>query len=137
MLDHLNTKNLLRRKTMVLPEYRCILYNSGCEETLVHLFFGCSFSQWCWRFIGISWDLNLMTLDMIMEGRRSFNSTFREISMLACWSIWRHLNEIIFYSGTLSLGRWKCIFREEFSLILCRAKPSLKLELEKWFCNFS
>jgi hypothetical protein len=78
-----------------------------------------------------------MTLDMIMQGRRSFNSrTFREISMLPCWSIWRHQNEIIFDSGTLSLGRWKSIFREEFSLTLCRAKPSLKLELENWFCIF-
>jgi hypothetical protein len=83
--DWLNTRNLLRRKTMVLPNYNCVLCVSGSEETLVHLFFSCSFSQWCWRFVGINWDLSLMTSDMIIAGRRLFHSRiFREMSTVAC-----------------------------------------------------
>jgi hypothetical protein len=91
---------------MVLPNYNCVLCVSGSEETLVNLFFSCSFSQWCWRFVGINWDLSLMTSDMIIAGRRLFHSRiFREMSMVACWSIWRLRNEIIFDNGTLSLSR--------------------------------
>jgi hypothetical protein len=35
------------------------------------------------------------------------------------------------------LRRWKMIFKEQLSLITHKAKPSLKLELDQWFCNFS
>ncbi|RCV38080.1 hypothetical protein SETIT_8G113200v2, partial [Setaria italica] len=106
-------------------------------ETLAHLFFTCTFSQWCWRFLHIRWDLSQVGVDMIIAARRDFNSRiFREILMVACWAIWKHRNEVIFDGVPLSLGRWKSIFREEFSIILHRAKPYLKLELETWFCNF-
>lgn len=45
--DRLNTRNILRRKRRVLDDYSCALCSSNSEETLVHLFFTCSFSQWC------------------------------------------------------------------------------------------
>nr|TKV93592.1 hypothetical protein SEVIR_9G235725v2 [Setaria viridis] len=49
-----------------------------------------------------------------------------------------HRNDIIFDGHVLSLGRCmeRHIFKEEFALTLHRAKPSLKLELGSWFCNF-
>ena len=37
--DRLSTRNILRRKTMVLDSYACELCNTGQEEMLEHLFF--------------------------------------------------------------------------------------------------
>jgi hypothetical protein len=34
------------------------------------------------------------------------------------------------------LSRWKVLFIEEFKLLLIRAKSTLGVELEYWFCNF-
>lgn len=74
--------------------------------------------------------------ERIVESR-SFNSViFREIVLVASWAIWTHRNEVIFYGVPLSLRRWKKLFQEEFSLVIYRAKPSLKPVLQSWLCNF-
>ncbi|KAF8668063.1 hypothetical protein HU200_052458 [Digitaria exilis] len=90
----------------------------------MHLFFLCPFSQWCWRFLSIQWDTSLVFMEMIIQSRRDFQSkVFREIIILAVWAIWTHRNE-------------RSIFTGEFRLIIYRAKPSLKLELEDWLSSF-
>ena len=64
--------------------------NSGCEETLLHLFFSCPFSQDCWNTLHIHWNLNLDPLDMVIEARTTFgHCIFREIMITACWIIWK------------------------------------------------
>ncbi|RCV07305.1 hypothetical protein SETIT_1G233200v2 [Setaria italica] len=87
------------------------LCSASVEETSNHLFFTCSFSQWCWRLLYVlRWNLNLMCLDRIVESRRDFGSRiFREILILACWAIWKHRNEVIFDGVAISLQRWKHI----------------------------
>ena len=40
--DRLNTRNLLRRKSFVLEDYNCALRGCQQEETLYHLFWGCT-----------------------------------------------------------------------------------------------
>jgi hypothetical protein len=35
------------------------------------------------------------------------------------------------------LDRWKIIFKEEFRLLLHRAKPTLGVELDTCLCNFN
>ena len=82
---------------MVLEDYNCVLCSRSCEETLLHLFFKCPFSQDCWNSIPISWNLNLPPLDMVIEARSNFDSPiFREIFISACWTIWKARNGIIF-----------------------------------------
>ncbi|KAF8701225.1 hypothetical protein HU200_033710 [Digitaria exilis] len=82
------------------------------------------FSQWCWRFLHIQWDTSLEFMEMIIQSRRDFQSkVFSEIIILAVWAIWAH-------------RRWRSIFKEEFRLIIYRAKPSLKLELDDWLSSF-
>ena len=49
--DRINTRNLLRRKNMELENYNCVLCNSDCEETSMHLFFECHFSTAYWNTI--------------------------------------------------------------------------------------
>lgn len=68
--DRLNTCNLLRRKHMFLLDYTCVLCPSGMEETLVHLFLTCAFSQACWRELGIVWNLSLLVPNMILDARQ-------------------------------------------------------------------
>jgi hypothetical protein len=44
---------------------------------------------------------------------------------------------VTFDNASVSLGRWKHRFKTEFKLMLHRAKPTLRVELENWFCNFA
>jgi GH15 family glucan-1,4-alpha-glucosidase len=43
--DHLNTRELLKRKNMDLTNYNCVLCNCNSEKSLFHLFFDCPFSK--------------------------------------------------------------------------------------------
>lgn len=52
------------------------------------------------------------------------------------WAIWKHMNEIVFDGVPLSLRRWKHIFKDEFGLVVIRAKPTLKMVLDSWLSNF-
>jgi hypothetical protein len=56
--------------------------------------------------------------------------------MIVEWSIWCHMKVIIFDRESVSLGRWKEGFKDEFSLITRRAKPSTNILLNSWLCNF-
>jgi hypothetical protein len=52
--------------------------------------------------------------------------------MVAGWTIWCHSNAIIFDGASLSLGRWKEAFKDEYSLIIHRVKPSTMSLLNNW-----
>ena len=108
---------------MVLEDYNCVLCSRSCEETLLHLFFKCPFSQDCWNSIPISWNLNLPPLDMVIEARSNFDSPiFREIFITACWIISTTRNKVIFDQGQVNLNGWKREFKEEFGLVCTKAK---------------
>uniref|UniRef100_A0A8R7TS57 Reverse transcriptase zinc-binding domain-containing protein n=1 Tax=Triticum urartu TaxID=4572 RepID=A0A8R7TS57_TRIUA len=49
--DRVNTRNLLKRKSMFLNLYECALCNDKTEETSLHLFWDCPFSMQCWNSI--------------------------------------------------------------------------------------
>jgi hypothetical protein len=49
--------------------------------------------------------------------------------------IWCHRNVIIFDGASTSLGRWKEAFKDEFALIIHRAKPMTKILLTNWLSN--
>jgi hypothetical protein len=44
----LNTRALLKRKNMQLPDYTCVLCACTVEEDLIHLLFQCPFALACW-----------------------------------------------------------------------------------------
>jgi hypothetical protein len=98
----------------------------GLEETCMHLFFECTFSQDCWTFLGIFWNLNLPPLDMVIEARTNFgNIIFREIVIAACWIIWTSRNRLIFDNIPCNMDNWKARFKEDIGLICIKAKPNL------------
>ena len=56
--DRLSTRNILRRRHMLLDSYSCVLCNSLVEESVDHLFADCSFARMCWDFIHIDIPLD-------------------------------------------------------------------------------
>lgn len=38
---------------MVLEDYNCVLCQPAVEESLIHLFLACPFSQSCWATLGL------------------------------------------------------------------------------------
>lgn len=141
--DRLNTRNILRRKHMAMDCYNCVQCVENCEETLWHFFFDCHFSLL--DFLGITWDTSLQPPEMILRAREDFRSCiFREVLIIACWSIWCHGNSIIFYNGTLSFMRWRNFFERKMNPVALRVKPEFSNKITNWlsslqffFCNFS
>ena len=67
------------------------------KKPLNIFFFTCPFSQDCWAYLGIGWNLNLPPLDMMIEARTAFgNVIFGEIVITTCWVIWTSRNRLIF-----------------------------------------
>lgn len=123
---------------MHLDDYTCVLCASNIDETLLHLFFDCSFSRQVWHLLGINWDTILEPNEMLLQGRQSFGSKiFREVIMVAVWSIWCHRNRIIFNQATTCIVRWKTFFKEEMELVMLKVKPTVKVLLEEWICNIN
>lgn len=51
--DQLSTRNILRRKNMVLETYNCVLCSLPIEETSDHLFLHSAFAMDCWNLLGV------------------------------------------------------------------------------------
>lgn len=139
MLDRLNTRNLLKRKNMFLPSYSCVLCNGDVEETAEHLFFGCPFSDRCWRLVDINWDLSIPFPDRMRIAKASFGNPriFMEITLVAAWCIWSVRNGIIFYGATLSCGGGSVSFERSFLLLCLGVSPQRNLLLRTGFLFFS
>jgi hypothetical protein len=72
-------------KKMSLPSYTCVLCVENLEEDIRHLFFVCPFSDACWTYLGVQWDLSLDFEAMVLHARLHFNSMiFREIVIIGC-----------------------------------------------------
>lgn len=121
---------------MHLSSYFCAICNINAEESIMHLLFECPFSQSCWwNLIGVSWNLVLPPLDMIIEARMKFGAAiFREVVISAGWCIWISRIGVLFDNKPCNITSWKIHFKEEIGLICIKAKPSragsLKLSLE-------
>jgi hypothetical protein len=85
--NRLNTRNLLKRKNMDLQDYNCVLCTRKVEEDLMHLFFECPFSKWCWRLLNVPWNTSLPLQDMLIRGRRQFNSIAMPSSLMGHQSL--------------------------------------------------
>lgn len=57
--DRPSTRELLRRKNMLLQDYSCSLCNGSTEESSTHLFLECSLASQCWAWINIQVDSSL------------------------------------------------------------------------------
>jgi hypothetical protein len=96
-------------------------------EDIQHLFFGCPFSDTCWTYLGVHWDLTLDFQAMVLHARIQFNSViFIEVFIIGCWSLWCHRNDNIFDVAPLSFSQWRRFFISELQVVSLMVKPRVK-----------
>jgi hypothetical protein len=131
--DRLNTRELLKRKTMVLPNYNCVLCTQNVEETVLHLFLDCPFSKQCWSMF----NLRVISRSSGFQVMESFigqlaKPLFMEIIIIMCWSIWSVRNAYIFENEVPTVQKCKAAFKATFALLLRRAKLKFSPETKIW-----
>ena len=105
----------------------CILQR---EESLKHLFFRCNFAKNCWPSIGLFYPAHLQPLQLIKRIKRGLAVPFyMEIIILMSWCIWTQRNNWLFNMIHPSVVGCKAKFKEEFSILLHRAKRNTFLKL--------
>ena len=126
--DRLNTRNMLKRRHYNIGNnHDCILCGQHIEETLEHLFFGCSISNQCWATLGIAWHQGGTCLSKISMTKDTWRRPlFMEVFLLAAWSIWKERNNKHFRGIAPSLAAWLSRFKVDFSLLTYRVKEKHK-----------
>ena len=95
--DRLSTRELLKRKRMVLDDYNCVLSNSTLEESLIHLFLACPFSSSCWATLGLVIQQPADPLGTLVSFKNQLQLPFfMKIIVTMCWAIWTIRNDVIF-----------------------------------------
>ena len=85
LVDRLSTRELLRRKSMHLPSYDCVLCQMGIEESLEHLFLYCEFFRECWATLGLNVNSNISPLQLFDRFKELIAVPFfMEIIILMC-----------------------------------------------------
>lgn len=135
--DRLSTRELLRRKSMILQDYNCALCSHDIEESLFHLFFDCPFAIVAWHLLNLVIPVNYTPIQIFEAFKIQLQSLFyMEILVTMCWAIWAVRNDAIFRGIPISLQRCKLIFKSEFASIILRAKPSLHPDIDLWLEAF-
>jgi hypothetical protein len=135
--DRLSTSALLRRRGMHLDDYSCVFCTLNIEEDLLHMLFYCPFAMACWYnlhvFIPNSEDISVILESLRDQLRVPF---FMEIIITMCWSISMMRNDIIFRNLAHSVHRCRNVFRNEFALVILRAKARFHPFIDQWLDNF-
>ena len=84
--DKLSTREVLRRRNLVLEDYGCAVCGTGLEETVEHLFLKCRFSIQCWASLNLNSPINLVHLQILEVFRTRLQVPFfMEIIILMCY----------------------------------------------------
>ena len=131
--DRLSTRALLRRRGMHLDDFNCVFCSLNIEEDLLHMLFHCPFAMACWYSLQL-YIPNSEEVSVILESLRSQLRVpfFMEIIITKCWAIWMMRNDIIFRNLAHSIQR--C--RNEFALVILRAKARYHPLIDQWLDNF-
>ena len=130
--DRLSTRELLKRKNMVLPSFTCVCCTLSVEELVCHLFINCPFAQLCWSSIGlvVGQDDAFTTLENL---KIQLGVPFSmDIIITMCWCIWMQRNDLIFRGIQPTQDQCHRHFGKEFSLVILRAKVGLKQFMSSW-----
>jgi hypothetical protein len=133
MNQRLNTKDLMTHKHFYVEFNDCVLCDNCPQETLMHLFFECNYSQAFWWALNIEWDTDRDLHDMISEVKRRYSMEFiMEIIITGCWAIWDQRNNKIFNQIRPTIPACIAKFKIYCSAIMHRARPSLKDGMQAW-----
>jgi len=136
--DRISTRELLKRKRKQLPDYTCVLCNGTIEESLSHLLLDCQFARQCWAIVNVDVDLELDPFQILQSFKTQLGVPFfMEVIILMSWTIWKSRNDFIFRQTQPSVAVAKENFREEFRLLLLRAKRAYSPMIEQWIANLA
>ena len=83
--------------------------------------------------IGFQWNTDYDLVDILLDGRRHNNiMCYKECLIAGCWSLWKHMNGIIFDHKEKNMAFCISSFKEHFGMIIKKAKPSLKEGMQSW-----
>ena len=134
--DRVNTRNLLKRKSMFLSSYECALCNDKTEETSLHLFWDCSFSTHRWNIIMPAKRRGISNFDEFCLALSVLPKEFGvDIIIAGCWSIWSVRNDKIFKQAVAHPMCWKYCMREGLKVLMLRAKASKVNKIQHWLDN--
>ena len=95
--DRINCKEMmLRIKWKMTENNDCVLCVSHGLETRNHLFFECLFSSRIWSYLQIGWSPDSIFSSKSNVRKNFQGPCFTEITILACWNIWKQRNNHIF-----------------------------------------
>jgi hypothetical protein len=135
--DRLSTRDLLRRKDMNLDSFTCDLCILQRLESGAHLFLRCNFARACWNSLGVIFVSTRPVIQIFRQIRDKLEVPFAmEIIILMAWAIWVTRNDWIFNNINPTVESCRRKFKEEFKLLLLRAKPSLVEAMSAWLDNF-
>jgi hypothetical protein len=103
---------------MHLDSFDCALCQDATEETMEHLFLGCTFATECWNQISItiqSQDNIFTTIQQIKS--QAHPHFFMLVAILMCWSIWTARNDLIFKGVPQNPGMVKFAFSTELKTL--------------------
>ncbi|KAF8711301.1 hypothetical protein HU200_029324 [Digitaria exilis] len=120
---------------MHLDSYSSVLCIENVDEDIMHHFFT-PFSSACWTYLDIHWNTSVDFQTMMLEARVNFGSViFREVIIMAMWSIWTHRNSIIFDGGSLSFAWWRRSFVEGMMTVTLRINSHIKDKIVVWLSS--
>jgi hypothetical protein len=138
LIDRVSTRELLKRKNMVLQDYTCVLCNGAIEESQTHLFLQCPFAMQCWGSINLQVQQHLDPFQNLQSFKDQLSEPFfMEVIVLMAWTIWKSRNDLIFRQIVPNLTIAKQNFNAECQLLLLRAKRSYFPKIEQWIANLS
>lgn len=131
--DRLSTRNILKRKNMVLQSYNCVLCDLSSEETVHHLFLQCEFAKQCWQMLGVDIPFDIEFPEAMVFLRDAIQSQFfMEAVILLCWAIWMTRNAFIFRNLQPQLSLARSAFVAELKLLTHRAHSRRNQPFNQW-----
>ena len=68
LYDRINTMNMLKRRSMQLESYECVMCTDHAEETIMHLLWDCNFAEECWDIVLPQTERGVSPYDEILLG---------------------------------------------------------------------
>jgi hypothetical protein len=94
MVYYHKLQSMMTKKNFYVEFNDCIIFEECPQESIMHLFFECSFSQSLWWAMGLEWNTGRNIHDMISDAKTRYSISFiMDIIIIGCWGIWEQRNE--------------------------------------------
>lgn len=114
--DRVNIRNMLMRRGMQLDDRFCPICNQQAEETLLHLFWDCTYAQMCWGILIPNKKGGTFVFEEILFAKAELPTHFGLDVVMRCWSIWIQRNRLVFRNIQPTVQNWRFTLGNELRL---------------------